>query len=303
MSEKRFLNEENYQKSKNKVIMIAIIVLAIGILIGGSLIVVGLSKKAEVNNQYSDSSKATELKKLTEEKNKISEELETEKQNVLKSKAELEEKIKPVNEEIKSLEREKFTGFDDAYYAREDKIEELKKSIEEYENSIKVIEDALSTGFDHCAFSAAKNNSYTSKYCSLKNKLKQKDSEIEGIDNKYNDFNKESDSYASISFYVFGGIIIIISCSIAGSIYLFAKRRDILAFTANQTVPVAKEVIEDVAPSIGKAAGSIKKEMNDVAGESTANVMGNIAKNISKGIKEGINEADKKDKDNKKNND
>lgn len=303
MSEKRFLNEENYQKSKNKIIMIAVIVLIIGVLIGGSLIAVGLSKKAKTNSEYSDNNKATELKNLEEEKNKISTELEIEKENILKSKNELEEKIKPIKDEIKSLERETFNGFDDAYYARQDKIEELEKSIETYENSIKAIDNALNNSFDHCTYGETKNNAYTSKYCSLKNQLKQEDSKIDDIDDKYDDFNKKIASSTSIPFYIFGGFIIIASCMIAGSIYMFAKGRDILAFTANQTVPVTKEVIEDVAPSIGKAAGSIKKEINDIAGESTTGVMGDIAKSISKGIKEGMDEADKDKKTNKKDND
>ena len=75
--------------------------------------------------------------------------------------------LKPTK--IKSLERVPFSGFDDAYYAREDKIEDLKKSIEQDKKTIKIIEDALDENFDHCAFDDTKNNSLTSKYCSIKN--------------------------------------------------------------------------------------------------------------------------------------
>ena len=70
-----------------------------------------------------------------------------------------------------------------------------------------------------------------------------------------------------------GGFIILASGGIAFAIFMFAKRREILAFTAQQVMPVAQEGIEKMAPTIGNAAGT-------------------IGKGIAKGIKEGINEAD-----------
>ena len=49
----------------------------------------------------------------------------------------------------------------------------------------------------------------------------------------------------------------------------FAKGRHILAFTTQQTMPVAKESIDEMAPTIGNAAGE-------------------IAKGVTKGIKNGL---------------
>ena len=239
---------KNYQRGKKKVMRIALIVFVLGLLIGGSLIATGITKQSKVNSNYSEDSKA-----------KLTEQLATEKQKLEASKTTLEEKIKPTEDQIKSLEREKFTGFDDAYYARQDKIEELKKSIQSDKNSINVINDALDESFDHCAFDEAKNNSYTANYCSIKNQLKGK-----------TDFNKEFDSFDSIPFYMFGAFIIIASSMIAGSIYIFGKRREIAAFTTQQVMPVAKEGINEMAPTIGNAAGE-----------------------IAKGIKKGLNDADK----------
>ena len=66
---------------------------------------------------------------------------------------------------------------------------------------------------------------------------------------------------------MFGAFVIIASCMIAGSIYMIAKRREIMAFTAQQVVPVSKEVIDEMAPSAGK-----------------------VAKEIARGIKQGIND-------------
>lgn len=167
----------------------------------------------------------------------------------------------------------------------------MKKSIAADQKSISTIDDALDDSFDHCAFDSAKNNTYTSKYCSLKNQLKQKNFEISNLDNEYSDFHKSFASEDSIPFYMFGAFVIISSCMIAGSIYIFAKRREILSFQAQQVMPVAQEGIEKMAPTVGKAGASIAKEM--------APVYGDIAKEISKGIKQGKEEAEKTDENKK----
>ncbi len=241
MKKEEYLKEEKYQKEKRKVVSISIIVLVIGLLLGGTLIGVGVTKQFKINDDYSSSNKE-----------KIATDLATEKTNLTTTKTKLEEKIKPVKDEIKQLERETFTGFDANYYARQDKIEELEKSISEDENSISAIEDALSDSFSSCEFGT---NSYTEKYCSLKKQLDDLDDE----------FNKKSATFSTIPFYMFGCFVIIASCMIAGSIYVFAKRREILSFTTQQVMPVAQEGMEKMAPTVG-----------------------NVAKEITKGIKDGL---------------
>lgn len=274
-NKKEFLTEENYQKGKKKLKTIALVILIVGILIGGSLITIGLIKQSKINSQYSEESKAIKLEQLETEKQKLAEELETEKQNLIASKTTLENKIKPVEDQIKSLEREPFRGFDDAYYARQDKIQELEESIDAEQKSINTIDDALDDSFDHCSFYDAKNNTYTSKYCSLKNQISKKKIEIAALDSEFSDFKKDFDSYDSVPFYMFGAFVIIATCMISGSIYLITKRREITAFTTQQVMPLAQEGIEKMSPTIGKAVGTVGKE-------------------LAKGIKEGINEADKK---------
>lgn len=301
MNKKEYLNEENYQRAKKKISIIALIILVVGVILGLSLIITGAIKQAKVNSQYSENSKA-----------KLQEKLETEKKNLEFKKSELEEKIKPIENEIKKLEREPFTGFNDAYYERKDKIEELKKSIESDKKSIDIIGDVLDGGFDYCSFSDAKNNEYTSTYCSIFNSNNDDLSVIKNaLDESFNwckfndaknneytsmycsyklqlsdltDFNRSFNSSKYISFYMFGAFAIIASCMVAFSIYMITKRREIIAFSAQQVMPVAQEGIEKMAPTIGKAGASIAKEM--------APVYGNIAKEISKGIKEGMNEVD-----------
>ena len=275
---KEFLTEENYERGKKKIKTIALVILIVGVLIGGSLIVTGLVKQGQTNSEYSEESKNNKKEQLENEKQKLTQELDAEKQNLLTSKTTLENKIKPVEDEIKKLEREKTDvfmngGFSDRYYEIEDKIEDLKESTKSDENSLGVIEDALDESFDHCSFPEAKNNTYTSKYCSLKNQVAKKDAEIADLDLEFSDFNKEFNSFDSIPFYMIGGFIIVASGMISFAIFMFAKRREIMAFTAQQVMPVAQEGIEKMAPTVGKA-------------------MGTIGKGIAKGIKEGINEVD-----------
>lgn len=277
MEKKEYLTEENYQKGKKKVTKIALIVLIVGILIGASIITVGLIKQGKVNSQYSEKNKAEMQLQLEKEKQKIIEQVEAEKPNLIKTKEEIEEKIQPIEDQIKSLKREPFTGFDDAYYARKDKIEELEKSMTDDKNSLSVIDKALDESFNHCQFGEAKNNNYTSKYCSLKNQLSEKSMSLDNLDREFSDFNKDFDSFDSIPFYMIGGFIIFASCIAAGSIYMIAKRREILAFTTQQVMPVAQEGIEKMTPTV---VNSTKE----------------IAKGLAQGITEGIKEGKKEDK-------
>ena len=132
---------------------------------------------------------------------------------------------------------------------------------------LKIITGALDPSFPHCEFDEYKNNSITKEYCTAKNSIGE---------------------YASISSIMFGVFICIAACMFSSFIFMVAKRRHILAFTVQQTMPIAQEGIEKMAPTVGKVGASIAKEM--------APVYGDIAKGIAKGIKEGINEADNKEK-------
>ena len=294
MNTKEYLTEENYQKTKKKISKVAIIILTLGILFGGSLIAIGLVKQNNISSKYSEENRANEEKRLETERTKLKNDLALEKQNLLDSKTVLENKIKPIEDEIKRLKRVPFNGFNDAYYEREDKIEELEESIAADKKNISVIDDALDEGFNHCNFDGAKNNSYTAKYCSIKMQINQKASEIDSLEYEYSDFNRDFDMHDCTPFYMFGGFVIVASAMIAFSIYMITKRREMIAFSAQQVMPIAQEGIEKMTPTIGKAAADISKQMAPAYGE--------IAKEISKGIKEGLKETNNsKTKDKKTN--
>lgn len=303
MSEKKeYLTEENYERGKKKLKMIAIIVLVIGLLIGGSLITVGILKQSKTNSNYSEDTikklqNDIEVEKVSLETKKIElegkrdEALRVEKQNLENKKQELISK---------GIKYDNFTKYDngESYdlkiitnvldpsfnYCAFDEYENngltkdyclLSNNKDEDSISISIIERVLNTNLSYC-IGDAMSNTYTSHYCSLVSQLNDK-----------SDFNKEFDSYDSIPFYMIGGFIIIASCMIAGSIYMTTKQREILAFHAQQVMPVAQEGMEKMAPTIGKTGASIAKEMAPAYGE--------IAKEISKGIKEGLSKDSKDD--------
>ena len=302
MSEKKeFLTEENYERGKKKLKMIAIIVLVIGLLIGGTLITVGILKQSKTNSNYSEDTikklqndieaeKVSLETKKTELKGKRDEALRVEKQNLENKKQELISKGIKYDNSTKYDDGESYdlkvitNALDPSFnYCAFDEYENnvitrdyclLSSNKDEDSIAINVIERVLSIEFNYCV-GDTKNNMYTSRYCSLVSQLNDK-----------SDFNKEFDSYDSIPFYIIGGFIIIASCMFAGSIYMTTKQREILAFHTQQVMPVAQEGIEKMAPTIGKAGASIAKEMAPAYGE--------VAKEISKGIKEGLKSDDEK---------
>ncbi len=281
--ENKYLNEERYQNNKKKISKIALIILIVGILIGGSLIVVGLVKQNGVNSNYSEESKESLQEKMESEKKNLNlkkSELEAKRTSALETeKKNLESK----KEELKSkgITYDNFANYEDgeAYdlyvitkaldpsfdYCAFDEYKNNSLTLkycsivnkeDEDSKNLSVINDALDESFNHCAFSECQNNSLTSKYCSYKEQL-----------DDFTDFNKEFDSFDSVPFYMYGAFVIISSCMISFAIFMFTKRREIMAFSAQQVMPVAKEGIETMAPTIGT-----------------------IGKEIAKGITEGIRE-------------
>jgi len=111
---------------------------------------------------------------------------------------------------------------------------------------LKIITNALDPGSDYCVFDEYKNNSIAKEYCAAKN---------------------STGDFASTGSIMLGVFICIATCMISGFIFIIAKQRHIVAFQVQQVMPVAKEGIDEMAPTIGKAAGEIakgiKKGLND----------------------------------------
>ena len=143
----------------------------------------------------------------------------------------------------------------------------------------KIIYNVLDPSYDRCKYDEYKNNSTTKKYCSLKEELEEISS----------DFNKSFDSHDSIPFFMFGAFIMIASCMMGGFVFTISKRREMLAFSVQQVMPVAQEGMEKMEPTLSKVGSRMMKNMAPAYGE--------MAKEISKGIKEGLKEMNNNDSD------
>lgn len=235
----KLISEERYHKSNQKIKLVAIIVLVVGLLLGGGLITVGIINSNNINKEYSNENKINVENELSNEKLII------------------ERKISDLKE--KGIVYDSFAKYTDG---------------EKYD--LKIMTNALDPSFDYCSFKEYVKNSLTSKYCSLRNKTEELDS----------DFNRSFDSYKVIPFFMFGGFIIIVALMISGSIFLITKRRSFLAYGVSQVLPIAEEGMEKIAPTISNVATKITKDMAPVYGE--------VAREISKGIKEGLKDEENK---------
>lgn len=168
----------------------------------------------------------------------LTNELNVAKEELVTLKNSLTEKNKPITEEIKKLERVPFRGFTEDYYENQDKIAELKESIKE---DSKTIED-INYVFEHgCTFN---HNTNLNKYCDL-----------------YNTLEKANDKTYSIPFYMFGGFVIIAAFMMIMPLTFTLKGREISAFMTEQGLPIAKESVEKMGPSVAKMAKDIKDKI------------------------------------------
>jgi len=206
MGEKKYLNEEKYQKTSKKMFYIGVAIILIGVIGALVLIIPKLSagtkaKKEDLQQQLT--------------------------------------KLKPVLEARYAFLKEK--GVKESWDY---------KDKEGYEMTL--IDIALNPSYDTCESSILyTDNDTTREYCKVKAKL-----------HEANNFNKNG----NILFIIVPALMVLMPClAIGGMIIMMAKRREIIAFHAQQVVPVGKEVMDEMAPSVG-----------------------NVAKEISKGIKEGL---------------
>ena len=166
-----------------------------------------------------------------ENKINISQQLETERQKLINNKSKLE---------AKGIKYNTFAEYTDG---------------ESYD--LYVITKVLDPSLDNCSRNEYKTNSLTYKYCSLENKLK----------NLNNDVLEDIDASSSIGFYAIGIIAIFTGFVFGSVVYVMSKGREITAFSVQQTIPIAKEEIDEMAPSIRNAAREIatgiKKGLSD----------------------------------------
>lgn len=214
MEKKELLNEENYERAKKKITRISLVILVIALLLGGTLITLGIIKtNAAKNAAYQESQKQA---------------------------VQTEQRLKEIESEKESLNLQ--------YDAKSQECDSLDHSDKNW---------------------FAKVNQCRREAGTVKSKINDLESEEFALNHNYNKVVAKNYIFLSI----LGGMVIFIGGVISLSIYLIAKKRDIAAFTIQQSMPLAQETIEKMAPTVGNAAGTIGK---------------GIAKGITSGIKEGL---------------
>lgn len=217
MEKKEYLNEENYQKTKNKISVIGKVVLTILWTVGLGLISIGIFNIIKYNDK--DALKQEEAK-------------------LIKIQEELEQKVNPIEKEIKNLNRTKYdTDTNEERYAIEDRIEELTKSIEKDREKLNIIDEAIDEMNTKCGWSDYQKSELVGTYCNYRelNEMKVMPFIIPGI---------------FISFLSFGLTMMFI---------MTTKRREIMAYGMQDMRPLAEEGIEKMAPSAGKVAEEVAK--------------------------------------------
>lgn len=181
-------------------------------------------------------------------------------------------KIKNVNSKYSSDSQAELTK---QIETEKEKLEKRKEELEEQgikynvvakytdgkEYELKLITKVLDPSFGYYTLDEYQNNSVTAKYCTL---MLQNDEFKSG-------YNKSHEISNSIPLFMFGAFIIISSAMSAVMRFVMLKRREIMAFQAQQVMPVAQEGMEKMAPAYGE-----------------------IAKEIAKGVKEGMKDEDNK---------
>lgn len=147
--------------------------------------------------------------------------------------------------------------------------EVVQAEIDSLNSELATLKSKLDTEFE--------KNDFSEEFYRLQNEISQKkrkigklESELWEISSGFNSTSKSIEKGKAIPFYMFGAFIILASGMISFSIYVFAKRREITAFTAQQIMQVAQEGVEKLTPT-----------------------MKNTAKEIAKGITSGIEEGKK----------
>ena len=212
MEERKYLNEENYQRSKKKITRISLIIFLIAVIIGGILIAMGIIKTKEVA-------------KINEERYAAAYKLSQEQLAADK------QRLNEIASEMETLNSE--------YNAKEQECNSLKMGDNDW--------------FAKHAQCQRESSTIQSKIA----KLKIEKFKLENANYTVNYDELFASKYIPLIFV--GGLIIFIGSLISFYVYIFTKRREIAAFTIQQTMPVTKEGIDEMAPTIGKAAGEIVK--------------------------------------------
>ena len=124
------------------------------------------------------------------------------------------------------------------------------------------------------------NNSASNMFDSFNNSINNDDDGEEFVNSMKESVtsvtDSSKDSFTSVGLYALGGFVSsagFVLLIVGGVMAYIAHRREITAYTTQQTMPIKKETINDITPTVADAAGT-------------------IAKSVSQGFEEGKKETD-----------
>ncbi len=136
------------------------------------------------------------------------------------------------------------------------KKNQAKLSTEEI-NQVQVKIDSYNTQLSSLKsqqYQELRNNGFSENYYNLDNQIDKIEDKIDVLEDKL-----DPDTFYLVVFYILGGFVVLVTAMISGSIYATAKGRKINAFYVQQQIPIAKEEIEEMAPTVGNAVGEIAR--------------------------------------------
>lgn len=124
------------------------------------------------------------------------------------------------------------------------------------------------------------NNSASNLFDSFNNSINNDDDGEEFVNSMKESVtagtDSSRDSFTSVGLYALGGFVSsagFVLLIVGGVMAYIAHRREITAYTTQQTMPIKKETINDITPTVADAVGT-------------------IAKSVSQGFEEGKKETD-----------
>ena len=101
-----------------------------------------------------------------------------------------------------------------------------------------------------------KANGFSENYYNLDNQIDKVEDKIDVLEDEL-----YQDTSHSVIFYILGGFVVLVTLMASSSIYVTAKGREIIAFYAQQQMPVTKEGIKEITPTVADAAEEITKKI------------------------------------------
>jgi len=123
-------------------------------------------------------------------------------------------------------------------------------------------------------------NGFSEEFYRLGNEREKKELKVANLNvgnfdtlDAFDSFKRESEEIKSnikvAPYYMYGSFIIFSSIVVSFMVFLFSRRREISAFSVQQSMPVAKEGLEKMAPTFGEVGKEIAKGVSEGLKESS----------------------------------